>query len=428
MSSKTPANAPEIEYRFLRHQAPGVYRCIHANGTCALYRLGSKGGVVRIGPLSRWAGSRSNPSARCWSVSWSGGSKDGLSHVEAMSLARQKNRSGRVARVLCDGRMDYESTSRAHLEPGSVRTRVSAYGGRGSMTGRPIRGNPAKVVEVPIATIITRNKSLGGHFFDQDTMSFFKSKVHGTAYTGLGGTYFVTSEPVWGQDERSYGVHRFHAPSGRVETVTDVEDRRPTLQAAIKFAKVLAHHGWKEARINPTSVSCPRCRSTATVRKTGVSCYKCGFIRLQDRAKKVGNCSVCRRPVMDSEGYDQRGTGEVKHFLCNEDSFRGNPRRPAPGEALIVRRVAKEFAKLISEWLTPAELRSVNEMNAKSPGRKTCATHDFCDPNEAMSQAIEVVSGQPESRWAPTERRSWNRVWDRAWDAAKKAGFDPQKV
>lgn len=64
-----------------------------------------------------------------------------------------------------------------------------------------------------IDEIIAANKANGGHFFDEDTMRFFDSRVYDRTY----GTFFVTSEKG-PHGPRAYTV-RQAMPDGSVDTV-----------------------------------------------------------------------------------------------------------------------------------------------------------------------------------------------------------------
>lgn len=78
----------------------------------------------------------------------------------------------------------------------------------------------APVSQVVEGTIEDLRKGHKGHFFDPDTMKFFKSRVHGTTYEGPGGTHFVTSEqtPSWGggAGRRRYSVRRVDPETGSI--------------------------------------------------------------------------------------------------------------------------------------------------------------------------------------------------------------------
>lgn len=45
-----------------------------------------------------------------------------------------------------------------------------------------------------IADIKAAMNAAGSHWFDRDTMRFFKTRIHPYVYQGEGGIYFVTSE------------------------------------------------------------------------------------------------------------------------------------------------------------------------------------------------------------------------------------------
>ncbi len=66
--------------------------------------------------------------------------------------------------------------------------------------------------------IAAANKAHGGHWFDPDTMRFFRSKTYGSVHYGR---YFITSEVPWGIERRKYSI-RVTDESGNVETVGEV--------------------------------------------------------------------------------------------------------------------------------------------------------------------------------------------------------------
>lgn len=56
-----------------------------------------------------------------------------------------------------------------------------------------------------------------------------------------------------------------------------------------------------------------------------------------------------------------------------------------------VRELAFRFSAIIRAWLSPAELFAVR---AHDPEAQCCATHDYCDPNQAMLYAWEGCFGR----------------------------------
>jgi hypothetical protein len=94
-----------------------------------------------------------------------------------------------------------------------------------------------------IQDIITANKMKGQHFFDKDTMRFFRSRVLPRVYQGPGGIYFITSEKFvsrWSDYEgkRLYSVRRFNPKTADIGTMGDFNKLSRYL--AIKYAKGLA--------------------------------------------------------------------------------------------------------------------------------------------------------------------------------------------
>ena len=51
--------------------------------------------------------------------------------------------------------------------------------------------------------------------------------------------------------------------------------------------------------------------------------------------------------------------------------------------------LADRFSIVLRAWLTKAELAEAVRRNATPEYGKCCATHDFCDANEAMALAME---------------------------------------
>ncbi len=84
-------------------------------------------------------------------------------------------------------------------------------------------------------------------------------------------------------------------------------------------------------------------------------------------------------------------------------------------------QVSKKFSEVLREWLTPAEMDEViirNEEPRYKEG-ELCATHDFCDANMAMFEAIEKVTGtEPD-----TQSDEFTKLFNEAWVMAKANKF-----
>jgi hypothetical protein len=100
------------------------------------------------------------------------------------------------------------------------------------MEGRTMDNGPFYSVD----DIKRANRDHGHHFFDRDTLHFFRSRVHDVVY---GGRYFVTSEqcPFPGDYPRLYSVRRAN-DDGSIDSVGEFQqyETRAQAHAAAKHA------------------------------------------------------------------------------------------------------------------------------------------------------------------------------------------------
>jgi hypothetical protein len=87
-------------------------------------------------------------------------------------------------------------------------------------------------------------------------------------------------------------------------------------------------------------------------------------------------------------------------------------------EGIAPEKLADEFCRILNEWLTPEEFAEINRRNATAKYQGLCATHDFCDPNQAMCDAEAVLGIELDCRFNEDIA-----LMDAAWDIAKKRGF-----
>lgn len=52
--------------------------------------------------------------------------------------------------------------------------------------------------------------------------------------------------------------------------------------------------------------------------------------------------------------------------------------------------LASEFCRILRDWLTSDELAEIDRRNSLPEYSGCCASHDFCDPNQAMADALSV--------------------------------------
>lgn len=82
-------------------------------------------------------------------------------------------------------------------------------------------------------------------------------------------------------------------------------------------------------------------------------------------------------------------------------------KQPTPVEA------AKRFDAVLREWLTPAEYRAVLCMNRTAAyADGVCASHDYCDANMAMAEALGEFAGD-------------DLLWAAAWNEWRQATRKP---
>jgi len=94
-----------------------------------------------------------------------------------------------------------------------------------------------------------------------------------------------------------------------------------------------------------------------------------------------------------------------------------------------VAALAAEFARVMRTYLTPAEMDAVvatneaRELIARAKGKKneTCATHDYCDANMVMDEAMHNLGHSTDG---DPDEAGWGDLWNRAWGRAKDMNFD----
>jgi len=85
--------------------------------------------------------------------------------------------------------------------------------------------------------------------------------------------------------------------------------------------------------------------------------------------------------------------------------------------------LAATFAGYICDALTSEQLDAVNIQNAAPLHQNTCATHDYCDPNQYMIWAIEDLDGE----FDPQDSEQAALI-DDAWTLAKDCEFNPNTI
>jgi aminoglycoside phosphotransferase (APT) family kinase protein len=100
---------------------------------------------------------------------------------------------------------------------------------------------------------------------------------------------------------------------------------------------------------------------------------------------------------------------------------KNNWRRIMFGDETIL-AVSKEFQRILKEWMTPEEWQQMIALNLKEKSQFICHSHDFCDANVAMLQAvINVLDLEVDSHGDPIEDidKLFNLMGD-AWNLFSK--------
>lgn len=93
---------------------------------------------------------------------------------------------------------------------------------------------------------------------------------------------------------------------------------------------------------------------------------------------------------------------------------------------VVVEKLAKRFSSILKEWIGREGLAKTNIENEKWIGtedERCCASHEHCDANMAMDQAVREVLGDDfidEEGFVGDDAIPY---WDAAWNLAKKNKF-----
>lgn len=90
---------------------------------------------------------------------------------------------------------------------------------------------------------------------------------------------------------------------------------------------------------------------------------------------------------------------------------------------LNILKLAKDFATLLNDELSSESLAKVIALNAAETNTEICHSHDFCDPNQVMLDAMALQNVELDTQ-SEEQRVQMNL----AWDIAKKARFDSSGI
>jgi hypothetical protein len=126
---------------------------------------------------------------------------------------------------------------------------------------------------------------------------------------------------------------------------------------------------------------------------------------------------------------DARGQlEEIPDYGAAQVAYQGESGCGAVAKFLELSRlpqaVGDKFAKLLRRELTPAEFSEMRRRNRDAGDvHGFCASHDFCDANMPMAEALLVVTGCEPS----FEHDAITELWNQAWDYAKREHLTARK-
>lgn len=88
----------------------------------------------------------------------------------------------------------------------------------------------------------------------------------------------------------------------------------------------------------------------------------------------------------------------------------------------LVQRVGDAFAAVLKGWLSRADFREMRERNAAETDASVCHSHDHCDANMAMDEALRGCGFAAMLDAGDLASKEENaHLWNSAWDYAKAA-------
>ena len=79
--------------------------------------------------------------------------------------------------------------------------------------------------------------------------------------------------------------------------------------------------------------------------------------------------------------------------------------------------IGDKFVEVLKDWLSCEKIESIKILNARETTTLNCASHYFCDANEAMIEAFYFFNED-----LPDDEGGYSQfiLWNNAWSYAKK--------
>lgn len=142
-------------------------------------------------------------------------------------------------------------------------------------------------------------------------------------------------------------------------------------------------------------------------------------------------CADCKEwgwPDEVSKYYPSKESRDGIYFCCNCQEAHGlkfdsdvlSAEDWSNLRAIVADRetLAKEFSKILAGWMTPEQQQTVIERNKAETNASICHSHDFCDANQAINDAMKVTGIEWDG-----QNDFHNTLTDAAWQIAKENSF-----
>ena len=102
-----------------------------------------------------------------------------------------------------------------------------------------------RIIDIDELKMIYKNTSQGGHWFDQDTIRFFNSRISNKAYhlKDQKLVYFISSEQYNAQSPRLYSIRLYNSKTGQMDTIGEFQQYKTSKQAKRQLDLILNESG-----------------------------------------------------------------------------------------------------------------------------------------------------------------------------------------
>lgn len=147
-------------------------------------------------------------------------------------------------------------------------------------------------------------------------------------------------------------------------------------------------------------------------------------------ARKIELCETCTGQFSEaSDGKIAFDSDVLTESEWEQVNLYKNRERLDREDETLANDLCGAFCDVLNEWLTPAEKAEVLRLNNTEHNLSICHTHDFCDANQAMLDAWELVFGKDEAPSVITagttddQKEFDNSIWNAAWSKARAMQF-----